>query len=400
MKNLLFLLLCLTQLLFCTEEFRNPDHPSLPKHVLLINDTMSWYHWGCTGTATQLKISIIRDCGFFLSSVPIQANYDIVDFPQTADEFDNLERFELFKKSNRDLIATLEKSDVVVINGEGTLHGIKPGPLRLLYVAYLSKKFLGKHVEIINHSFYPQDTLEIDASTEATKIYQKVYSCIDFVAVREDLSAKLMDQMGIAATRSFDCLPLYIKENYPRTKRSHPTKDVLLLAGSAAWEQEGIKTLLTYIDLMIKKGYEVHFLIGAQKDLAPDDRRLVAFLQAHHPQGWKLVEAHSLQEWLQEIENASLLVSGRFHHSIAAACLNTPFIALNSNTPKIHALQPDLDSLEVLFYSDSELLPKLLSQTDYLIHQPFSFNHSEQILERLCKLSLQNFQGLKRIPLD
>ena len=56
------------------------------------------------------------------------------------------------------------------------------------------------------------------------------------------------------------------------------------------------------------------------------------------------------------MRRARLLVSGRFHHSIAAAALGTPFVVFNSNTPKIDGLMALLGHEPPLAMADADAL--------------------------------------------
>ena len=201
------------------------------KKILLINDTTNWYHFGCTATSMALKLTIEKT-GAILQTIPITETYKIVGAPNTIEGFLDLKIFQIFVEANMQLMSAIKYNDILVINGEGTLHGLRQAPLSLLYVAYTSKKFLGKHVEIVNHSVYPQDSLTLD-DRAITDIYKLVYEYIDYVAIREPESYELMLKLGIKAEQSFDCMPLYIREEY----KFHQKKDkkTLLVAGSAAW---------------------------------------------------------------------------------------------------------------------------------------------------------------------
>ncbi len=55
-----------------------------------------------------------------------------------------------------------------------------------------------------------------------------------------------------------------------------------------------------------------------------------------------IVYAKSTDEWLSYIKNASILVSGRFHHSIAAFCFGVPYVCFDGNSPKTKLLIDDL----------------------------------------------------------
>lgn len=378
--------------------------------VLLLNDTSKWYHFGCTATSSAL-ISGIKKLGHSVTCLPITETYKIKSAPNTKEGFINNQNYRKFIQDNENLIKLIKEHDAVVFNGEGTLHGINPAPLSLLYLAYISKKELGKHIEILNHSAYPQHDTTIGATQEAA-IYQLVYNTIDFASIREPISFNTMKKLEITTAESFDCMPLYIRDNYIRSNIKHPNE--ILIAGSATWLQinipssergniedytRGLSGFNQYLQQMTTKGYNIKFLYGADSNPAKDDREFVEYMEKNFATNWEFYEAKSLDDWLKTIEEASLLVSGRFHHTIAAASLGTHFIALNSNTPKIDGLLQLLGHKEVIKYNDVEIYNKLITITNSIL--PSSPEHSYDLkgsnqLDFLCNKAERNFDGLKK----
>src|SRR5271168_3095340 len=118
--------------------------------VVVFNDTSAHYSWGCTGTSTALKEHITA-LGFEVHAIPIVVSYTLKEVPP-FESFDDRTRFEQFSQANPDTVKALQEASAVIINGEGTTHDVRPAPRNLLYLAHISKSFLGKHVEIINHS--------------------------------------------------------------------------------------------------------------------------------------------------------------------------------------------------------------------------------------------------------
>src|ERR1700722_3555873 len=255
--------------------------------VVLFNDTSAWYHWGCTGTSTALK-EHIQKLGFELEAFPITLTYSLREVPP-FEEFDSPERFERFQEANKEVLEQIQSSAAVVITGEGTIHELRIGPRNLLYLAHVSKKFLGKHVEIINHSAYPKDDPVFAADfwrnsqaekekndqelpqvqmiykaldfwknpqaekerneqelSQAQMIYKTLYSELDFVAIREPFSQEVMDNIGVSSTLSFDCLPLYIRDHYHNTKQVH--KKTVVVAGSVAFTESGGQQICRYLE--------------------------------------------------------------------------------------------------------------------------------------------------------
>lgn len=154
--------------------------------------------------------------------------------------------------------------------------------------------------------------------------------------------------------------------------------------------EQSLSQFIAYMNEMSVKGYSIEFLYGAQNYPSKDDREFIAFIEPRLTCKWSVTTAKSLDEWLGCIEKASLLVSRRFHHSIAAACLGTPFIALNSNTPKIDSLLKALNYKSVINYSGNNLFIKLLNITDQLKHET-----GDTKLDELCYNATQNFISLR-----
>jgi polysaccharide pyruvyl transferase WcaK-like protein len=378
---------------------------SAPK-VALFNDTSAWYHWGCTGTSTALKEKM-RALGFDVCAIPILETYGLEKVP-SFDRFDDSQEFEQFRLANLPIIRTIEEADAVVITGEGTIHDLRFAPRALLYLAHIAKTRFGKHVEIINHSAYPKDNSLLASSfsknfdvekeklgreelKQAQKDYRAVYALLDFAAIREPVSHREMAAIGVNSTLSFDCLPLYIRDHYQALKKT--VEKNLVIAGSVAFTQEGLETIVRYMEKMAQQGFKLRVLTGAAAYPAKDDRAFVEYLKTHSKAPFDWVDASSMQEWLDTINQATLLVSGRFHHSIAAFCLETPFIALNSNTHKVHGICEIFGLPEPLCYSDPNLLNQLFARTADALIAPRA-QHKEKINE-LCELAEKNFDGLR-----
>ena len=361
------------------------------KDVLLLNDTSSSYTWGSYGSCTALREEIKKH-GFSLKSVSIGLLKQLGDTPLDLEGFEDPTEFEVFKEDNLEFIKLMADSDIIILNGAGTIHGTSEYTLKLLYIAYIAKTFLNKTVMIVNHSCYPQDNLEID-NVEICKLYSQVYNTIDYVAVREILSSQLMRILHVENRLSFDMLPLYIEKHYNRPKLH--LKEIVI-GGSAVWNETGMKQMIRYMKQLHLDGYTIKVLIGAKDHIAPEDRRLVQFLKTHHPSGWELVEAKSMNEWLDTINHAALVISGRYHFTTAAMSLKTPFITLNGATPYNEGLQKMTLRFPTLNYDDPNLYKHLMAKTTYLLDCPYE--HLEFAdLDYIHTLAYNNIAPLSKV---
>jgi Flp pilus assembly protein TadD len=297
--------------------------------VLLLNDTSYWYHWGCSCTSLALHAAL-RERGHVVDPVPITHLNQLAPLPADAAQFDDEALFNAFRANNPGLLERLRAVDTVVVNGEGSLHDFGTTARALLYVAYIAATRLGRRVHIVNHSCYPSTS-----GTALDALYRKVYATAAFVAVREEQSLARLAALGINATASFDCLPLFVARHPVRVTRAARR---VVMAGCVQLDAPMLDLLARMASEVLAAGYELVFLAGANAWPAQDDAQLLAALQPRLRGRYRLVAATSEAEWLGTIAGAAALVSGRFHHSIAAACVGTPLLLAGSNTRKNEGL--------------------------------------------------------------
>ena len=356
------------------------------ERVALVNDTSAWYHWGCTCTSVAIR-EALEARGAEVAALPIDAVYGCREAPETRAALESSATFKRFRDANPDVIERLAEADRVVINGEGTLHGVGQPARALLYLAYAAKVHLGKPVHIVNHSCFPENTAAIGDAGIAG-LYRAAYEAADGVAVREEISARLLDGLGIETTLAFDCLPLFVARHH----RGGPAgeRQGVVIAGSVAWSPALIESLSRLIGGLAADGVPVRVLVGARARPARDDQTFLEALRNAGIAGWDLVDAASAEDWLDVIAGARLLVSGRFHHSIAAAALGTPFVVFNSNTPKIDGLMALLGHEPPLAMADADALR---ARATAILDGGEAVGDGPS-LEQLCALAERNFASL------
>jgi polysaccharide pyruvyl transferase WcaK-like protein len=142
---------------------------------------------------------------------------------------------------------------------------------------------------------------------------------------------------------------------------------------------------------MHTKGFKIKFLYGAVAYPAKDDREFIAFVASKLNFKLEVHEAKTVNDWLNCIESAAIFISGRFHHTIAAAVLGTPYIILASNTPKVDGLAQVLNCEPVLRYDTANLSDILEARCEALMQIKMP-----NILDKLCSMATRNFAGLAR----
>lgn len=359
-----------------------------PPIIAFVNDTTDWYHWGCTATSRAIK-KRIADYGHSRIDIPINHIYNFKTVPNTTAEFDDISFFKKAFAVNNYLYSAIDIANCVVINGEGSIHHLTPISLSLLYIAYSAKKFMGKNVQIINHSPYPEN-FRIPQDSMAFKFYKEIYNQLDYIAIREHISHKLMTDYGTRAELSFDCLPITVTEDYK--PESLDSEKNIVISGSVSFTKERIADLEKLIIHFSQKGYKIKILLGAKAFPAQDDVNFVRELLKLDFKGFEVFDAKSLTEWLDCLNSAAVFVSGRFHHSLASIYLETPCVMMESNTLKNVAIAESFGLSNPIQFSSKTFLDELLERTEKAIASaPIDF----ALRGKLLKRSEVNFNGLK-----
>jgi polysaccharide pyruvyl transferase WcaK-like protein len=310
--------------------------------------------------------------------------------PASAAELEDEALFHRFSERNVGLLQRLQNVPEVIINGEGSIHDLTPTATALLYLAWICKRRLGKRTSIINHSCFPRTGHAPDR--RADELYARVYGALDHVVVREDRSAAELARLGIQATQGFDCLPLFINRHAAAGMPERERR--VVICGSVAQDASLVELLLAVATRVIDLGYSVDVLAGASAFIAQDDLRLVGALHPRLRGRYRFVAATSERQWLDTIAAASLLVSGRFHHSIAAASLGTPFVVAASNTLKIDGLIERLGlQREAIWISPADGTGAI-SRIESLLADPQPALVPAERLTSLREMALRNFDGV------
>lgn len=314
---------------------------SQSRSVLLVGYTHYCYHWGCACTSLGLHEGLRKDFGV-IRVLPFQRLLSGCPSPVGIASLDSDDFFRQFEQACPDIAAQIQAVDCVVINGEGSIHGARPLPLFLLYLAYVSGQRYGKQVALVNHSCYPDEALLTDGASPASAFYSQVYGAVGAVVVREPISLANVLPFTARVQLGFDCLPRFLAV--------HGSQQLLkcrklVLGGSVSWSSEMVNCFAELATWMRDEGYTIEILSGAKALLAGDEIGFVAAMAKVLQEKQVPYELHfplSEREWLEAIGSASLLVSGRFHYTIAAAFQRVPFLVAESNTAQIAGLLDDL----------------------------------------------------------
>lgn len=356
------------------------------KKAVLLNFTADSYHWGCYGTSIEVYHSLIEQ-GFYVQPVGVQHTHQTSPTVQQVSDFDSNQFFENFQASNQSLCDTLNSADLIVVNGEGTLHRISKASLNLLYIIFFCKKYLKKCVHLINFSYFPNGDTTLPENT--SKIYPAVLQHVDKIVPREQASCAILKKSGFRPTLGFDCLPRFL-HRYNLTN-SHISQGHVLLSGGVRFDDKEFEFYVELINYLLLKNIPVRFLLGAKNHPAAEDIQLQKrFKETSETRNIKFIETKKMSDWIHEFQTASFLFSARFHHTVAALSIGTPFNFMRSNTPKISSI------LDTLGETAQETKATVDGLTDvknaiHLALEKRTTNKSQERVEKMLYLADKNF---------
>jgi polysaccharide pyruvyl transferase WcaK-like protein len=359
------------------------------KKALIVNFTGSSYHWGCYGTSMEIYHSLLEK-NYYVEMVGVDVTHDISPTIAKLSDFDDQRFYNRFCEQNRSLIQSLYQSDVVVVNGEGTLHRLSKGSINLLYLMFICKKYLNKKVHLINFSCFPNGDATMPVGN--TVIYPNVLKFLDKIAPRDHISNEILFNSGVKTAQSFDCLPRFLAR-YGEVN-SHASTGNILVTGGVSFQDNRYELMVDFINHFLKKNVRVKFLLGAHFSPAQEDIMLQKKLKENpNLANLEVVQAQSMRQWIDEFKSASFLFSARFHHSIAALSIGTPFRYFSSNTPKISAILETLGENVNEFYVADNDKDKLIDAAEKCVYSSVSIK-SKKRLKTMISMANENFIGL------
>ncbi|MBM3192606.1 MAG: polysaccharide pyruvyl transferase family protein [Chlamydiae bacterium] len=373
--------------------YANPKKPKNPI-LLLVNDTSFHYHWGCF-----LKTSIVKEnfesFGYKIDSIQTPLLYKIKTAPNIIENFNSSLVLNNFQKENPEIIEKIKEAELVVINAEGTLHGVSNQVVSTFYIAYISKVFFNKPVHIINASLFPNDFF-LSSDSDEKKFYDFILDKVDSIAFRDAYSFDLFSNFQKKSVLAFDLIPLYIKNYFnPPSIKSFEKKVVLTGSANLILLQERLEEFYQYILYLHQKGYSITFLAGGLSKGAYDDQKMIQFFSEKPPlERFSILVANSPEEWLTALKKSSFILTGRQSVCVAAYSLNTPFICFSSNTPKIEAFCSEVNKEQPIISLENPLfLEKLIEVTETLEKWPDQ-TRDPDLQKHLTERAKKNFSFL------
>jgi polysaccharide pyruvyl transferase WcaK-like protein len=225
-----------------------------------------------------------------------------------------------------------EKFDVVCFNGEGAIHE-KSGHFFRLVCSLHAFKLGGKRV----YSLY--QTIDVEPGGIRARLLQSVYPLLDRVEVREPVSLRMLEQLGIVGELGGDAayaMPRISDDE--RRELSAPyglEKPFIAVTASSALERNpsSVAVMDRLLNALSVFNREIVFLANTKTDLF-----LAEKLTARHRFRVIDYDQAKFREAISIISMAELIVGGRQHPNIFAAEYGVPFIGLSGNTHKMRGV--------------------------------------------------------------
>lgn len=260
--------------------------------ALVFNDTRISKHLGCEIVMSQL----FAYCHIFgieiVASLPINS---------------------VFETRARTFFS---KVDLIIINGEGTMHGDSPAALRILSLA-VEAKALDIKIVLLNSIWFDNDILN-DYLDE-----------IDIIACRESKSATVIRSHGFNCSVVPDLSLTLDIEAFPKTSESVTDKPFVI--DNQRWDSK------MKLGLFAKQFNYPFRLMDSHRSFRTIEgwRRGLAFIS----KGIKKKEFTKYT--IAELCNSSLVISGRFHGCCLSILAQKPVVWFEGKTKKISGLFED-----------------------------------------------------------
>lgn len=225
-----------------------------------------------------------------------------------------------------------DQFDVVCFNGEGAIHE-KSGHFFRLVGSLHAFKMSGKRV----YSLY--QTIDVTPGSLRARLLQLVYPTLDRVEVREPVSLRMMERLGLKGELGGDAA--YAMPRIPDDERRALAapfdlgKPFIAVTASSALERDpsSVAVMDRLLGALGGLGRELVFLANTKTDLY-----LAEKLAARHRFRVIDYDQAKYREAVAIISMADLIVGGRQHPNIFAAEYGVPFIGLSGNTHKMRGV--------------------------------------------------------------
>lgn len=284
---------------------------AVTRRAVLLNDTSFSAHHGSRCVVAAIRRGLARRGIEIIASTPAGARWE----------------------DSQPLLQGLERSDLIIINGEGTLHhGAPAGELLLRIVDHPLRR--DRPIALIN-------TLWQDNPAA----WQPLLRLINLIVVRDGRSQRALNTLGM----NVDLCP-DLSLSHVWTKAPCQRDAARLAFGDSVYRDVSQSLLQAYRD---HRGPRIYLPIRSRRRHDDTDRpltlrgRLDNARHALRARGQSLRDPNRLMletaaEYTRHLARCGLHLTGRYHAVCLSIATGTPFVAVASNSQKIEALIEDV----------------------------------------------------------
>lgn len=280
-------------------------------------------------------------------------------WPRVADEFEAVADAWSSSRpgsAERRILSRFEGADLVVLNGEGSVYRDNESAIRELFLVWMARTRLGIPSVFVNGTVHLTDVVPV-----LPAMVRKVLPTLDAVAVREPCS--LRNLATVAPGLDVDLFPDSAFVFGPGERRVSPAVDAIRRRigadhyfcfdpGPMPMDDGATGSLRSLIE-------ELSAVAGRPVMVAsaPSDRSIEAVARA--VDAVYVDDLTDYREFMALVEDAQLLVSGRYHNPILAAIVGCPSITVGSTNHKVHGACEILEGLNGSPFDGTDLRTEL-----------------------------------------
>lgn len=293
------------------------------KKAVFLNDTSTRYHHGCVRVSGRIRTLLAERGISVIASNPAHKDW----------------------RRNAQVVAALKQSDLVLINGEGTLHGGARRGAELLGILSAEER-RGQPVALVN-TIWENNPPAWNAL---------LHRC-DIVSVRDGHSAAALRNAGITHARLAPDLSLT-----GPIAQSTVLRDQIVIGDSVRFscrhalaqtaQHQGATYIPTkYLGAPLWKIQPISALLWRLYNRVPFGKMPVFRM------------AQNDEIYLRELQRTQSHITGRFHGVCLSMLAQAPFLAVASKTTKIQALISDagLDERRIITGAQLRAQPDLVA---------------------------------------
>mgnify|MGYP001950457446 CR=1 FL=1 len=254
-------------------------------------------------------------------------------------------------QSSSSFTAAFSAADLIIVNGEGTVHHDRPSA-RYLLNAGVEAQRLGKPSALINTTWYRNGTR-----------FAELAASFDLISVRESTSAMELKQSGLSA-RIVPDLALLTSMPEGATRAGIAYSDCVVASTALQLHERMHHTDAEFLSMFHQPNRFRSLLRTARRyarvKTKSDPVSTIASIRL------ALIEARSefkdRDTFLTSIASKKLIVTGRFHMMVLAMASRTPFLVIESNTPKCTATLTDSGLARWRSVREEEITPELMKR--------------------------------------